>query len=67
VGRYEILQEGEKHYLVAKDINTSREWINIVASNYLENQKMEIPEKAINTISQMRTYIIYFFASIFVN
>jgi hypothetical protein len=50
VGKYEISQEGEKYYLVAKDINTSREWINVVASNYLENQKFEIPQKIAQTL-----------------
>ena len=43
VGSYEISEEDGKHYLIAKDIKTSREWINIVAKNYLENQKFEIP------------------------
>jgi len=53
VGKYEISQEDEKHYLVAEDIDTSREWINVVASNYLENQKFEIPEKAIKILKTL--------------
>jgi len=50
VGSYEISEEGGKHYLIAKDIKTSREWINIVAKNYLENQKFEIPENVAKTL-----------------
>ena len=50
VGSYEIIKEGEKYYLIAKDITTSREWINIMAKNYLENQKIEIPPKIAKTL-----------------
>jgi hypothetical protein len=50
VGSYEISEEDGKFYLIAKDVKTSREWINIVAKNYLENQKFEIPENIAKTI-----------------
>lgn len=50
VGSYEISEEDGRFYLIAKDIKTSREWINIVAKNYLENQKFEIPENIAKTI-----------------
>jgi len=45
VHHYEITQEGDKHFLVAKDITTSRKWINVIASQYLEGQKIEIPNE----------------------
>jgi len=50
VGSYEISEENGKFYLTAKNIKTSRKWINIVAKNYLENQKFEIPENIAKTI-----------------
>lgn len=43
VNSYELMIEDEKHYLVANDIVTSREWINTVASQYLSGQRFEIP------------------------
>jgi hypothetical protein len=45
VEHYEILREGEKYYLLAERIVTSREWINTVAENYLAGQRFEIPER----------------------
>ena len=45
VQHYEITQVGEKHYLVAKDITTSRRWINVMAAQYLSGQKFEIPSE----------------------
>jgi len=50
VGKYEIIKENDKYYLLAKDIKTSREWINILAKNYLENQKFEIPQNIAKTL-----------------
>jgi len=50
VGSYEISEEDGKYYLLARDVKTSREWINIVAKNYLENQKFEIPESVAKTL-----------------
>ena len=44
VNHYELGEEGGKHYLIAKDIVTSRAWINTVAAQYLHGQKLEIPE-----------------------
>jgi len=45
VNNYTLIQEGEKHFLVATDIVTSRVWINKVASQYLSGQKFEIPQE----------------------
>jgi len=50
VGSYEISEEEGRYFLIVKDIKTSREWINIVAKNYLENQKFEIPENVAKTL-----------------
>ena len=50
INNYEISEEEGKYYLYAKDIKTSREWINIVAENYLKGEKVELPEKIAKTL-----------------
>ncbi len=50
VHRYEIKEIEEKYYLVAYDIETSREWINLVANEYLYNEKFEIPQKYVKAM-----------------
>ena len=50
VHRYEIKEIEEKYYLVAHDIETSREWINLVANEYLYNEKFEIPQKYVKAM-----------------
>jgi len=50
VNEYVVSEEDGKYYLFAKDIKTSREWINIVAENYLKGEKIEIPEKIAKTL-----------------
>ena len=50
VNEYVVSEENGKYYLYAKDIKTSREWINIVAENYLKGEKIEIPEKIAKTL-----------------
>jgi hypothetical protein len=43
VNHYKLTEEDGKNFLVAKDVVTSRAWINTVASQYLSGQKFEIP------------------------
>lgn len=50
VSNYVISEEDGKYYLYAEDIKTSREWINIVAENYLKDQKIELTEKIAKTL-----------------
>jgi len=50
VNSYEISEEDGKYFLYAKDIKTSREWINIIAENYLKGEKIELPEKIAKTL-----------------
>ena len=50
VNNYEISEENGKYFLYAKDIKTSREWINVVAENYLKGEKIELPEKIAKTL-----------------
>ncbi|ADV46569.1 hypothetical protein [Nitratifractor salsuginis] len=45
VNEYEVIEEKGHWYLLAQEIVTSREWINIVAENFLKGQRFEIPEQ----------------------
>lgn len=50
VNRYEIKEIEEKYYLIVYDIETSREWINLLSKEYFSSKKFEIPEKFVKTI-----------------
>jgi len=43
VARYELCEEEGKHMLKVYGVQTSRAWINTVASIYLEGKAFEIP------------------------
>ncbi|WP_457571734.1 hypothetical protein [Desulfovulcanus sp.] len=45
INNYEIFTENDKYFIRAKEITTSREWINIIAEQYLKEQNFEIPEQ----------------------
>ena len=45
-GDYDLKKENdEKYFICIKDIKTSKEWVNILAKEYLKEQIFEIPEK----------------------
>ena len=37
--------EIENGYILLKEIKTSKEWLNVVAENFLENRKIKIDKK----------------------
>lgn len=43
ISRYELTEEGGKTYLCLGEINTSREWINVLLANYLTDRRLEVP------------------------
>jgi hypothetical protein len=45
VNHYEMIEEKGRWYLLAREIVTSREWINAVAESLLAGQRLEIPER----------------------
>ena len=45
VNRYEVIEEEGHWYLQAREIVSSREWINAVAESFLAGQRLEIPER----------------------
>ena len=44
ITRYDILKEEGKYFLTIRKIVTSREWINLLAEEYLEGERIELPE-----------------------
>ena len=50
VYHYTLSEENGRHYLIAKDIVTSKAWINTAASQFLHGQKFEIPEEYVKLI-----------------
>jgi len=50
VEKYSIEEENNKFYLQIHELKTSREWLNIVILEYLENQKIELPSQHIKLI-----------------
>ena len=40
---YEIIREGDKHCIVAQDIDISREWMKTLAQEYICAKPFEIP------------------------
>ena len=41
--KYDILKQGRKFYFVAREISSSREWVEVAAKKYLKEKRMEIP------------------------
>jgi hypothetical protein len=44
INRYELTTTGDKTLIEIKEFHTSREWINVVAGNFLKGKKFEVPE-----------------------
>lgn len=44
VERYELTTTGGKSFIEIKEFNTSREWLNVLARNFLKGKKLEVPE-----------------------
>lgn len=45
IGQYNIVLESDKYYIQIDDVSTSRLWLNVVAEETLNGQKIEIPKK----------------------
>lgn len=44
INRYELTTMGEKTYIEIKEFETSREWINVLAQQFVKGKKFEVPE-----------------------
>ena len=45
VENYEVREEAGRWYLLAKELKSSREWIDTLAREYLSQRPLEIPER----------------------
>ena len=46
IGKYEILPEAQKVYLILRAVTTSREWLTTLAREHLIDKKLELPAQA---------------------
>ncbi len=44
IGHYEVTAAEGKTFIEIKEFNTSREWINVLARDFLKGKKFEVPE-----------------------
>lgn len=42
---YEVVSEGEKHFITFRDVAVSKEWMNLLALDLLKDKRFEIPAK----------------------
>jgi hypothetical protein len=45
IGRYDIVNQNDKYYLEINEVSTSRLWLNVLAEETLNGEKIEIPSK----------------------
>jgi hypothetical protein len=45
VGKYEVVSEGGRDFIVVQQATASREWLRAVANNFLIGRKLEIPQQ----------------------
>lgn len=45
IGNYNLSYDNGKHFLQVKNITTSKSWLNVLASEMLSDNKIEIPSK----------------------
>lgn len=46
INRYELTSEGGQTFIEFKEVDTSREWINYLAGQFLKGRKFAVPEIA---------------------
>ncbi|MDB6124979.1 MAG: hypothetical protein JWQ71_3972 [Pedosphaera sp.] len=44
INRYELTAVGNKTFIEIKELQTSREWINVLAGQFVKGKKFEVPE-----------------------
>ena len=42
---YEIVSEGERHFITCRGVHASREWMKILANDLIPDRRFEIPAK----------------------
>lgn len=45
VGRYDIVSKDDRFFIEINDVSTSRMWLNVLAEETLNGEKIEIPSK----------------------
>jgi sporulation protein YlmC with PRC-barrel domain len=50
VNNYTFEEKQNKYYLIASDIESSREWLTIILEEYIDKQEFEIPKEYMKMI-----------------
>jgi hypothetical protein len=45
IKKYQIIKDMDKVFIEIEELETNREWLNIVIDTYLHNKKIEVPQK----------------------
>ena len=45
IKKYRITKDMDKVFIEIEELETNREWLNIVIDTYLHNKKIEVPQK----------------------
>ena len=53
INSYEIAKEDGEHFLVVKDVSTSRAWINKIALKYLKSRHIKIPKEYASIVKML--------------
>jgi hypothetical protein len=54
INSYKIFEKDGKNFIKIDGLETSREWINIFASNYLNGREFEIPKDIVILLSMLK-------------
>ncbi len=53
VERYEVIEESGNHFLKVYGVQTSRAWLNILATSFLEGKSFEILEEHVGKLEMI--------------
>lgn len=45
IKEYSIIKENDKTFIEITELETNREWINIIIDTYMKNRRVEVPHK----------------------
>lgn len=45
VNKYEIMKVDGKDFLIIRNVTTSKEWMNLIAEDFMKDKEVELPDK----------------------
>ncbi len=53
VKEYSLITEEDENYLLIGSLNISKEWIDLLADDFLKGQKFKLPKGVVSTLGKM--------------